>query len=183
MNKYSSQELGLPTPGISGLDCHVCQILPFIYNGTIVFFCQFLCLRFSVGVFCVTEVVFAIFELNTTVTRYFILNSGPKNGFFRSIKRNGYSVDLISALVPFDFAIFNVQGIAVLHFPNSSHVNHFLFLLSKIKCKDRRDFHAICKLKADYISCQFQLPRVLWTLVQKCQCSICHFQAKCHSCP
>jgi hypothetical protein len=43
---------------------------------------------------------------------------------------------LKTALVLFDIAVLKVQGIAVLHFPNSSHVNHFLFLLSNIKCKD-----------------------------------------------
>lgn len=183
MNKYSSQELGLPTPGISGLDCLVCHIIPIVNNALKMFVCNFSCLPPRIGMLGQADIIFFIFEMNlAALSKISSQTFHPFNRFFRSVKDNCGGIHLKTALVLFDIAIFKVQDIAVLHFPNSSHVNHFLFLLSNIKCKCRRDFHAICKLKADCISCQFQPPRVQWKLVQKCQCSICHFQAKRRSC-
>nr|DAL46032.1 MAG TPA_asm: hypothetical protein [Caudoviricetes sp.] len=159
------------------------QILPFINGVLTCIICHFFCLPSGVGVLRGADVIFSIFELNTTTAVQSVKHFRPKDSRFRIVMFLSLHIHLKTALVLFDFSVLDVQGIAIQHFLNSSHVNHFLFLLSNIKCKDRQDCHAICKLKADCISCQFQLPRVLWKLVWKCQCSICHFQPKRRMCP
>ena len=160
----------------------MCQILPFVNLIYAHFICNFSCLPSGVGVFSGADVIFSIFELNTAISNHSVQGSDNFHCLFGLFAFIGCDIHLKTALVLFDFSVLDVQGIAVQHFLDSSNVNHFLFLLSNLKCKGRQDCHAICKLKADYISCQFQPPRVLWKLVWKCQCSICHFQPKRRMC-
>lgn len=161
----------------------MCQIIPIKDNTLKMFSCNFSCLPPRIGMFGQANIIFSIFEPNlAALSKISSQTLHPFNCIFRSVEDDCGGIHLKTALVLFDIAILKIQSITIQHFLDSSNVNHFYFSFSNLKCKGRQDCHAICKLKADYISCQFQPPRVWWKLVWKCQRSICHFQAKCRKC-